>query len=102
VDLLAPFTPTGQSVAAFDHEIDTAKHFLFAIDLATPAQFSHDAARRAWAGEEKLMVFLLQAVRCARSFQLLDTALHLFGLGGLVAERFDEDFELLDTLRWLR
>ncbi len=31
-------------------------------------------------------------------FQFLDAALHLLGLGGLVAEAVDEDFELLDAV----
>ena len=35
-------------------------------------------------------------------FQFLDAALHLFGFGRRVAEAVDEDFQLLDALRWLR
>ena len=31
-------------------------------------------------------------------FQFLDAALHLLGLGGLIAEAVDEDFQLLDAL----
>ena len=31
-------------------------------------------------------------------FQFLDPALHLLGLGGLIAEAVDEDFQLLDAL----
>ena len=30
--------------------------------------------------------------------QLLDAALHLLGLGGLIAEAIDEGFQLLDAL----
>ena len=31
-------------------------------------------------------------------FQFLDPALHLFGLGGLIAEAVDKDFQLFDPL----
>ncbi len=42
--------------------------------------------------------FLLRQLDALYFLQFLDPALHLLGLGGLVAKTIDEDFQLLNTL----
>ena len=95
----AVYSHQRNAVAALDHEIDVAKYFLLAIGLRHPDELGHDPARGLGLreGEVNRLLFLRQ-FDALDLLQFLDPALHLLGLGGLVAEAVDEDFQLLDAL----
>jgi len=86
-------------VAAFDHETDVAKHFLFTIGLRHSNELGDDPASGFRLREGKVNgLFLFRQFDALDLFQFLDPALHLLGLGRLVAKAVDEDFQLLDAL----
>ena len=93
------------AVSALDHEIDVAENFLLGaavlagISLGHVFGLGHDAAAGLGLRERKVDgLFFRRNLDALDLFQFLDAALHLLGLGGLVAEAVDEDFELLDAV----
>ena len=86
-------------VAALDHEIDVAKHFFLAVGLRDADELGDDAARGLGLREGEVDgLFFFRQFDALDLLQFLDPALHLLGLGGLVAEAVDEDFQLLDAI----
>ena len=86
-------------VAALDHEIDVAKHFLLAVGFRHPDELGDDPARGLGLRKGEVNgLFFLRQLDALDLLQFLDPALHLLGLGRLVAEAVDEDFQLLDAL----
>src|SRR5579864_5380025 len=101
----AVYADQGNAVSAFDHEIDVAKDFLFGAAVFAWVRFGHifelghDAAAGLGLGKRKVDgLFFRRNLDALDLFQFLDAALHLLGLGGLVAEAVDEDFQLLDAV----
>ncbi len=87
------------AVAALDDEIHAAEDEFVAIALRHVLKLGHDAAARLGLRKREVNGLLFGGQLDALDlFQLLDAALHLFGLGGLVAEAIDEGFQLLDAL----
>ena len=93
------------AVSALDHEVDVAEDFLvgaavFArIALGHALELGHDAAAGLGLRERKVdRLFFRRNLDALDLLQFLDAALHLLGLGGLIAEAVDEDFELLDAV----
>jgi len=92
------------AVALLDEEADVAEDFFFAsvgfgIALGDSLELGHDAAAGLGLGEREVNRFFFRRnFDPLDLFQLLDAALHLLGLGGLVAEAVDEYFQLLDAV----
>ena len=85
------------AIAAFDVEVDAVEHRFRAVGLARALQLEHHAAALHRGGELEV-----NALALGRHFEPLDllehldAALHLRGLGRLVAEAIDELLDALD------
>ena len=95
----------GDAVSALDHEVDVAEDFFVGaaifpgIALGHAFELGHDAAAGLGLRERKVdRLFFRRNLDALDLLQFLDAALHLLGLGRLVAEAVDEDFELLDAV----
>ena len=87
------------AIGAIDDEAHAREHLLRAIALGHASKLRHHAAARPGLGKREMNGVLLG--RQLDSFdllQLLDPALHLPRLGGLIAEAVDEHFQMVDTL----
>ena len=87
------------AVAALDDEARAAEDVLLAVAFGHVLELGHDAS--AGLGLRKGEVNGLLVRRDLDPLDLvefLDAALHLLGLGGLLAEAVDEGFQLLDAL----
>ncbi len=100
VDFPAPFTPTSairspRSMMKFD----AAENELLAVAFRHVLKLGHDAAARLGLRKREVdgLLFVGQ-LDALDLFQFFDAALHLLGLGGLIAEAVDEGFQLLDAL----
>ena len=80
-------------------KLTSLKHFLLAVALGHARELGDDPAARLGLRKGKVngLLFLRQ-LDALDLFQFLDAALHLLGLGRLVAKAVDEDFELLDAV----
>ena len=87
------------AIAAVDGEVDAFEHLLGAVILREIAHLHHRAARwrRLRKGEVDDGLFLRQ-LDALDLVELLDAALDLLCLGGLIAEAIDEGFQMLDVL----
>jgi hypothetical protein len=75
------------------------KHDVIAVALGHVLELGHDAAARLGLREAEVDGLLFgRNLDPLDLLQFLDAALHLLGLGGLVAEAVDEGFELLDAV----
>src|SRR5262249_48366166 len=86
-------------VAALDKKIYPGKHLMIAVTFRDTMTLADDSAARL--GLRKLEMYALLLGRNLDSFdpvEFLDPALHLFRLGGLIAEPVDEGLQLRDSL----
>ena len=87
------------AIAAVDGKAHVLEHLLGAVVLGQVRDLHHRAAGRLWLGKGEVDRLLLDRDLDALDLlQLLDAALHLLGLGGLVAKAADEGFKMLDVL----
>src|SRR5262249_50622796 len=87
------------TIAAFDDEIRIREHLVIAIALGNVLEFGHNAAARLGLRESEMNgLFIRRNFNPLDLLQLLDAALHLLGLGSLIAEATDECLQLLDAL----
>src|ERR1051326_1998812 len=87
------------TVAALDKEIDPREYPVIAVTLGDPVTLSHDSSAGLGLREFEVDGVLFgRNLNTLDPLQLLDAALHLFRLGGLVAEPVDESLQLRDPL----
>ena len=87
------------AVAALDDEIHIREHAVIAVALGDLLELGHDAAAGLGLRETEVDGLLFgRNLDALDPLQFLDAALHLLGLGGLVAEAVDEGFQLLDAV----
>src|SRR6185369_16298827 len=89
----------GNAVSALDDEIHIAKNFFRTVGLRDPDKLRDVPAARLRLGKRKVNSLLFfRQFDALDFFQLLDPALHLLRLGGLIAEAIDEYFQLFNAL----
>ena len=100
VDLPAPLTPTSAMRSPRSMMKSTlAKTVLLAVALRDTLELRDNAAARLGLRKGEVNRLLLgRQLDALDLLEFLDPALHLLGLGRLVAEAVDEGFELLDPL----
>ncbi len=87
------------AVAALDGEVHAREDRLIAVAFRHILELRHDAAARLRLRKAEVDGLLLgRDLDALDALQLLDAALHLLGLGGLITEAADESFQLLDAV----
>ena len=87
------------AVSAADREIDALEYLLLAVAFGHALKLRHHAPARRRLRKRKVDgLFLGGQLDSFDLVELLDPALHLLGLGGLVAEAVDERFEVMDAV----
>src|SRR5581483_12076710 len=86
------------AVAALNEKIQVVENAVGAVALRNVPELLHDAPAGLWLREAEMNGLLLRRQLDALNlFELFDAALHLAGLGGLVAETVDKDFQMMNS-----
>src|SRR5215471_11886052 len=87
------------AVAALDDEADITEDFLLTVTFSDLLKLRYDAAARLRLREGEMDGLLFRRdFDPLHSLQFFDAALHLLGLGCLIAKAVDKDLQLLDAL----